>query len=299
MAYYSGKVQRNMLVDKIVQLLTTAPVGSSEAYWKKVNSGTFQGDGYILKSSGKSGSNDIFIRFSNTTLTNAILVSVLEGYVPNVTQGIDGVITNESSKATLYFHNVTYDGSFPVEYFLSFDRDKVILALRGDKSVDGKTFTSLLWAGMPDRLDTKGDTGSGAVSIAASRGAIAITGGTSSYTQLSRCRALRDRGQELNALTNMVTLGNVIGRSKGWGDNIMLPKIYLEDSTGVEGIRSIMDGVSPIYHDPVQAEFKDGDEIIQNSKRYTVLCVAYDGVSGYDHPNNCFPSTWMAMEQLL
>lgn len=298
MAYYNGKIQRNMLIDKLVTLLTTAPVGSSEPYWKKVNSGNFTGDGYILKSSGKTGSNDIYIRISNSVETNVVIFSTLENYVPNSTTGIDGVITGETGKASVYFHLAAYGESFPVEYFLSFDRDKVILALKGDPSVTGTSYTGLVWVGMPQRLAPDEDKTNGACTIACSKAGAALTGATG-WANYSLCRSIRDRSGEANAFTSMVTMGALSSRSKGWGGEIMLPTIYLEDQTGVEGVRSIMDGIHPIYQDIAAPDFKNGDEIIKNSKRYIVLNVAYDGEANRSHAGNSFPSAWLAVEQLL
>lgn len=298
MAYYNGKIQRNMLVDKLVTLLTSAPIGSSEPYWRKVNSGNFTGDGYILKSSGKTGSDEIYIRISNTTETNAVILSTLEKYIPNSTAGIDGVITGETAKASLYFHNTVYDERFPVEYFLSFDRDKVILALKNDPSVTGNTYTGLVWVGMPQRLAPDIDKTNGACTIACSKSASALTG-SGGYTNHSLCKSVQDRGGEKNPYTSLVTTGLTAARSKGWGGEISLPTIYLEDYNGVEGIRSIMDSVHPLFQDPNSPDFKNGDEIIKNSKRYVVLQVASDGITNHAHPSNSFPSAWMAIEQLL
>lgn len=296
MAYYNGKIQRNMLVDKLVTLLTTAPVGSSEPYWKKVNSGNFTGDGYILKSSGKTGANDIFVRFQNTTVTNAIVISTMENYVPNSTAGLDGTITNETSTANLYFHASAYGDTIPVEYFLSFDRDKIMLALKGDPSFTGLTYTGFAWVGMPQRLDIDNDKSNGAVTIACSKNAAGL-GANSGNGGI--CRSVLDRGGEKNPYTKMVTVGTNIARSKGWGNEIMLPTIYLEDHTGDEGIRSIMDGIHPIYQTASMPDFKNGDEIIKNSRRYIILQVATDGVNNVSHAGNSFPSPWLAIEQLL
>lgn len=287
-----------MLVDKLVTLLTGVPVGSSVPYWKKVNSGNFTGDGYILKSSGKTGSDEIYIRISNTTDTHAVVFSTLEKYVPNPTAGIDGVITGETTKATVYFHNTTYGEQFPVEYFLSFDRDKVMLALKGDPSVSGTSYTGLVWIGMPQRLAPDIDKTNGACSIACSKAASGLAG-SGGYNNHSTCRSVRDRGGEANASTSMITAGATTARSKGWGGDITLSTIYLEDYNGTEGVRSIMDGVHPLYHEPSIPDFKNGDEIIKNSKRYIVLNVASDGLTNHAHPSNCFPSAWMAIEQLL
>ena len=301
MAFYHGKTTRIELVDKLVQLLTTAPVGSAEPYWKKVSSGTFLNEGYILKSSGKTGGQDIYIRIHSVPETNYVKVTTLESYIPNDTMGLTGTITNESSVATVYYHSVVYNAAFPVEYHLSFDRDKIILALTGDKGINGETHTGLLWVGMPQRLDPDGDTTNNAVCIACSKSATDIASTSGTWSNVGRCRTIRDRQGTANALSSMITVGTKFNRSKGWGDEIMLPDIYIQDYDGVEGIRSIMDGVHPLYQNGAYPDFKSGDEVVKNSKRYTILQVAYDAASGTQavYSTNAFPSQWMAIEQLL
>lgn len=298
MPYIHGTVENKRVVDKIVDLLTAAPIGSVDPYWKKVNSGVFQNDGYILKSKGKSGQDNIFIRFSYTTATNYICVSTLEHYEPNSVSGLPGVITNESSMAYLAYNSGSYKEESPVEYHLSFDRNKVMLALSNNKVANQNRCTGFLWVGMPERLDSNDKT-NGAVFIACSTMAQLITAGANNYSNHGIGRMVKNREHKTNCSTNMITLGSITGAtaSIGW-ENTILPNIYLEDRANVEGVRALLDGVHPIYQDATNPSFKDRDEIVKNAKRFTVMGIAYDSVKNNGLYPNSFPSTWIAFEQL-
>lgn len=300
MAFYKGSEKRITLVDKLVELLTKTPTGAGQPYWEKIGSGTFENEGYIIRSSGKSGRDEIIVRFKKTADTRMVVMSAIEKYVPNEILGLAGTISGETSQANITYHLSTYNASFPVHYTLSFDKDKIMIILSGDKSVDGTKVNALAWIGMPERLAPEVDTSNGAVTIACSKNASALTG-TSSVVNQSVARNIRDRSKNENTYIRLISVSSKFNRTYGWGDVVLLSKILLEDADGVEGVRGIMEGIHPIYQDPLNPDFKDGDEITQGSKRYIVVNCAHDGIagnqSGFD--SNSFPSAWMAVEQLL
>jgi hypothetical protein len=307
MAFYRDKVQRVGLIDKLVQLLTTAPAGATEPYWKQVQSGTFQNEGYILHSKGKSGTDNIYIRFLKPDHQNSIEMTMIEEYTPNSVAGLNGTIVNESFAQRIYFYNNRgtngdynnwgggYPSNAPVHYFLSFDKDKIMLSLRGDSLVSDTVSTrTFAWIGLPNRLSTEAD--STACAHAVSSWAYRLTNaGSSSTGNIGHCKVLRNRNKEAQNVYYMEAFNSY--RTKGWGDHLLLSNIYLQDDQAWEGVRSIMDGIHPIYQNDNARDFEDGDEITVGSKRFTVMLVFDpDGSDSYDI--NCFPSQWLAVEQL-
>lgn len=299
MPYYTGTVQRIQLLDKIVQLLTTPPIGSTKPYWEKVSTGSYQSEGIILKSVGKSGFDNIFVRFCYTTDTRRLEITTLENYIPNDIHGLPGTIVNESNVAYLQYHDIAYQEFWPVKYILSFDRDKIMIHLTGSKVVGSNNqYVGFIWVGMPKRLDSN-DTSNGATTIACSIYGNNITNSNAyDYVNQGLCRMLRNRKNQANVLTKMTTILNRINKTKGWGDYLFLPDIYLEDNNGEEGVRAIMDGVHPIFQDNSKKDFQFGNEIIKGTKRFTVVPIAHDGIYNPGYYVNCFPCTWIAIEQL-
>lgn len=307
-----GRIQRNKLLDKLASILTTAPTGSNEPYWKAVQTGKVVDEGYILYSKGKSGKDDIYIRlYEGGTQYGYTYMSILESYKPNPVLGLNGTIIGESPKATVEFCNAQYS-SYPLTYFLSFDKDKIMLSLAGDPVYHSYAVRTLAWAGMPERLSD--EPNSNAVTIACSRRA----GYFSTYTNMTTnsngtlsAYTLKNRkylsgqgggsgtGYSQDSIYRMSVASNY--KSKGWGDKITLFPIHLDRSD--EGYRSLMAGVYPIYQDLNNRDFLDGDEITIGSKRYSVFLVSDDfgkvnNPTGGSYSTNCFPSIYMAVEHL-
>lgn len=289
MAFYQGKEVASSLIDRLIEKLTTPPQGSVDAYWTRVESGGYQNEGFILKSTGKTGTDAIFIRVKQqTNVTNAIEFSMIEDYQPNPVQGLAGVVTNEGPKQPLYWNSSTYPTTAPVNFWLSFDKDKIMMALSGDKTVSGslKTF---MFIGLPERMYTPGTPALTANAHAVSR--YGVTGITSNATegQYGICRGLRDKARNATAYYYMIYLNK--WKSKGWGDNVLMSDIFMYHNDQ-EGLRVKMSGVKSLQvGNPI--EYRDGDEITVGSKRYTIHNVWASGSGA-----NCFPTPWLAVEQI-
>lgn len=290
MAFYRDKVQRQGLIDKLVQLLTTPPKGAVEPYWKQVQSGTYQNEGYILHSKGQSGTDNIFIRFVFES-SSYIRMTLMEDYIPNQVAGISGTRVNETVAQDISYSNGGYSNLHPVHYFLSFDKDRVMLVLTGNPVANSIVYNTLAWIGLPKAMSTEDN--SKRACFAVSRQAYQLTNYASyqTVTSASMCKVLEDRSKNKQVNYHMRTLNNY--KTKGWDGYLLLPHVYLEQNVGYEGVRSIMHGVHPIIQNSEKTDFKNGDEIMVGSKRFTVFEVyTNEGV-------NCFSSPWMAVEQLM
>lgn len=290
MAFYQGSVQQASLIDVLIQKLTSTPVGADAPYWQAVQSGTYANEGYVLKSTGKTGNDKIFIRIK--TGAYFVELSAMEDYQPNSTIGITGTSTNETYKSKICWSTDTaYNPAFPVYYWLSFDQNKIMLAVWGDKTYVNwcKTFA---WIGMPDRLNPNDDVT--AIAFAFSRFAQENAGFTPGRVvgggPYSKLKVLRDRTKAAQVIYDIVSLGN--WKSKGWGDTILLPEMFFGNVN--EGIRARIDNVYPIYQPSSYDDFRDGDEITIGSRRFTIMNC---GSTTSTHVN-CFPSNWLAVEQL-
>lgn len=289
---YKGKVKKSDLVGLLVDKLTTAPVGSGEAYWKAVQSGKVDTEGYVLFSKGKSGKDKIFIRIKDDMTNGRIFMSMIEDYQPNNVVGLAGTAVNESVSQHVAYYNSTYASTMPVIYHLNFDRDKIMLVLRGDPGYSA-SFPGyvLAWIGMPERLSNEPD--STAVSFAVSRYGYQLTAaGSSAGGAYSTLKSLRNRRRLTQQNYAMAYVPSQ--RTKGAGGIISTFPIYLKDTQ--EGGRSKLTGVLPIFQNPVLPDFKNGDEITIDSKRYVIYEVGQIGTNSSDV--NCFPSQFMAIEYL-
>lgn len=292
MAFYQGTETTSRYIDKIVSLLTTAPSGSTEPFWRKVQSGTYANEGYILKSTGSSGTDKIFIRITQPA-NQGIQVSAIENYEPNAVDGLNGTITNESVKVNVnWSQSAGYPSTFPVGYWLSFDKDRIMLAVIGDKTYtySVKTF---MWLGLPERIAAEKD--STGVLFAVSQWAASLTNYTThNNLTAGQCRVSKGKTRANWQTQQMITLSRF--PTRGWGGKVILPDIFIASIAdgASEGLRSKMHGVHPLILSSV-ADFRDGDEITVGSKRYTVHYV----YSAYSTSNtNCFPQHWLAVEQL-
>lgn len=294
MAVYQGKIAKNLLVDRIVGHLTGVPSGATEPFWKKVQSGSYANEGYILESKGKEGNKKLFVRFSGAPTIGAITMSMMENYVPNASAGLTGTVTNESVKENVTYHNGSYADTYPVHYFLSFDRDKIMLLLKADPTIVTGHAQVFCWIGLPRRMDIADDNT--AMIFGVSKfGYELIDYPSNASGSLGMLRVLRNRKRDAQARSYLRTLSKF--KTKGWGGHLLLPHMYVEDVNNWEGVRSVVEGAHPVFQDATATDFKDGDEVVVGTKRYTIFNV-------YNVPNasnsiNCFPSPWMAVEQIL
>lgn len=289
MAFYQGKEVQSRLIDTLVEKLTTPPAGSVEPYWTRVESGGYQNEGFILFSNGKSGVDRIFIRMKQTAI-NGIEFSIIEDYQPNPVQGLSGIVTNEGPKQNCYFASSSvYGSNQPVHYWLSFDKDKIMLALKGDK-VLSNAVKSFVWIGAPQRFYDPAQEQTTPLAHANSRWSSPLVNTKDSDDLLlGYCRGLRDRARNTNVFYTMTTLTK--WKSKGWGDTILLGEIFLHHNAA-EGFRGKMDGVYALNNSN-PPDFQDGDEIMVGSKRYTVHNIWSAGSR-----SNCWNTPWLAVEQI-
>lgn len=312
-----GTIKRGELLDKIVTAMTTTPVGANEPYWKAVQTGKVADEGYVLYSKGKSGRDDIYIRIIDSSPSYGYLyVSIMETYKPNPVLGLSGTIVGESPQARMEFCNANYPSYRPMEYFLSFDKDKMMLSLAGNPAVHSYSTRVFLWAGMPNRISD--EPNSNAVTIALSRRAYEFSNyqnttnnsqayGTAYTLRNRKYLAGRGGGNPSTVGYSQDSIYSLhvpcTAKSKGWGGKISLFPMHLNRSD--EGLRARMSGIHPIYQDANNMDFLDGDEITVGSKRYSVFQVHEDltktsGNSpiGGSYSVNCFPSIFMAVEHL-
>lgn len=288
MAFYTGKAFNSELITTLVELLKTTPSGSSEPYWKEVQSGSFSSEGIILHSKGSSGMDNIYIQIKQGS-NYYFNINVLDGYERNATESINGTFAGSIGDTMMQWNNGSYSTSYPIHYILSFDKDRIMLFLERDKSYTGAQNGTLLWAGLPERLSERDD--STAATMLTSNWSTHLSGyGTSnSYAgPVSRTRVLRSVNKSYGAINDITTMTLP---SVGWGGKIILPDIYLRD---LGYVRSRIHGVHPInlYSDE---SLIHRSEITVGSKRYTILNVFIDE-GNYRH--NTFPSNWIALEQL-
>lgn len=296
MAFYQGKAARTSLIDEIMAKLTTAPAGATDAYWKKVSSGTYQNEGYILKSTGASGTEKLFIRIKQPNAWG-LQFSMMENYTPNGVDGLNGTILNESVQRDLCFYDYNtngYPAAAPVYYWLSFDKDKIMLTLQADKLYSGwrKTF---MYIGLPERMNAEPD--STAMVFGMSQYAHNLTGtayASGSYGQYKKIAALKNRKQVVQPILDMRVLSK--WKSRGWNNVILLGDIYLEEVDS--GIRARMPHISPLYIDGNLPDYRDGDEITVGSRRFTIHRIVKNDANSENYNQNCFVSDWLAVEQL-
>lgn len=292
MAFYQGSIVSSSAIDKIVTLLTTPPQGSVDAYWTKVGSGSYDNEGFILFSKGKTGNERLFIRIKQATgVYYGITFSMIEDYQPNAVQGLNGVATNESvSQLTYWANGNSYPSTAPISYWLSFDRDKIMLATTGDKTIS-TGLKGFIYIGLPERMYTPtANPPVPAMAMAVSRIGTPTNGAVGDASQ-STCLGLRDRGLNLAPKYTMVSLSK--WKSMGWGGNILLGDIFMYHNSD-EGLRVKMAGVHPLVTG-TPIEYRDGDEITVGSKRYTIHNVWN---AGQGTVANCFPTGWLAVEQI-
>jgi hypothetical protein len=290
MAFYRNKVNKVNLLDTLVQKLTSIPAGATVPYWTQVQSGTYAQEGYILHSKGSSGTDDVYVRM--TSNTQGIVMSMIEQYTPNPISGLVGTVVNESYKQNVQVATSTYSDTAPVQYVLSFDKDKIILVIKGNLVSNGGANQTMAYIGLPERLDPT-DNSTAAV-FAVSRSAYLLTDlPSNSDTSSGKCKVLRARNKETQSIMYMIRLGAF--KTKGWNDTLLLSHIYLQDDISTEGVRSRMSSIHPIYQNASNPDFRDGDEITVGSKRYLVLQI-WEVSTGSG--TNCFPTGLMAIEEL-
>lgn len=287
MTVATGRAYETDFITKLVNHLTAIPSGGTDPYWKQVNSGIFTTEGVILESRGTSGDDSIFVQIKKGA-SHYIIVRLLHGYVPNQVAGLDGTFVSATPDQQVSWYSTNYPTTISFDYWLSFDRDRIMLFVSADKLVATPTWGCLLWVGLPSRLSKEED--STAATIAVSRFGAATNGhGSNEQGMYGRCMVIRNVSKSWNQYANMIS--SFPFKSVGWGGNVFLPHIFLD---GGEGARSIMHGVHPLVQIK-EDDFRHGDEIMVGSKRYTIFqthnnTVAYDASS--------FPTDWMAVEQL-
>jgi len=289
MAFYEGKEPVVTMIDRIIERLTSTPQGSVDPFWRRVESGGYQAEGCILKSTGKSGTDAIFVRLKQNSNTG-IDFSMIEDYQPNVVQGLVGVTTNEGPIHTFQWGTGAQPVGASINYWLSFDKDKIILTVQGDRAVT-TSFKNVLFIGLPERLYTPRAGSPSAVAHFVSRYAdINLTGSSSSGDAIRGIgRGLRDRSR--GALPYYRTVAMTKWKSKGWG-GVVLPSDIFMYHVDQEGLRARMDGVKCLTNS-ASGDFRDGEEITVGSKRY-IVHQAWSAGSR----QNCFPTDWLAVEKI-
>lgn len=290
MPFIQGKELASSVVDRIMEHLTAIPQGSVDPFWRRVDSGGFQNEGYVLQSTGKDGNAKITIRLNaRQNSIPGLMISLIEDYQPNVVQGLVGVATNETVPQVVAWATSSYSTNAPVTYWLSFDKDKIIIVVAGEKTL-AVAVKTLMYIGMPERMYATPAIDNGAAVVAVSRFAENnIAGNTSTSDSLvGYCKVLRDRALSNVTYSRIHTLS--LWKSKGWGDVVLPSDIYLSNN-GEEGYRSRMSGIKSIQN-PVN-EFRDLDEISVGTKRYIIHNVWAAGGQ-----RNCFTSAWLAVEKI-
>ncbi len=299
MAFYKETVPNDQMFDTIIQRLTTAPAGAQTPFWTQVQTGPVT-EGIVLYSKGKTGTDDIWVRMKNKTTVSwpHIEISVIEKYVPNSVSTLAGTATNEIIHLAYYVPQSSYGTIQPIGFWLSFDKNKIMLRIEPDRSYGWNT-KHFVWVGMPDRLSP--ETDNGACCIAGSAYAGLLFGQTWSYefNNYGFIKILRDRAKAAPSYGKLRTLSGIT-KSKGWGDFILLPDYYVTEhyvSGDLIGPRFRLDGVKPIRQTVEFRDFRDGDEISQGSKRYTIFKVK-DNNDIPETYTNCFTHDYIAVEQL-
>ncbi|WP_422661730.1 hypothetical protein ACK8P5_25590 (plasmid) [Paenibacillus sp. EC2-1] len=289
MAYYQGSEVSSKLIDTLIQKLTSIPEGAIEPFWKSIQSGSYADEGFVLRSKGSSGKDNIIIRIKGILNYVGLTVSILEGYTPNPVQGLVGVVTNEIPIAVQYTTSSTYGSNIPVNYWLSFDKDKIMLLVAGSINISS-TYKNFVWAGMPERLSEESD--STAVTLAVSNFSHTLADAASTTNGFSGIvKMLRNRKQEISQKVHqksmMISVKNI-----GWGDCFILPDIFLEHGSD-EGVRAKLPGVSPVSG-IINVDFKDLDEVTVGSRRFVIHKT--NNVSGNNMSS--FLSDYLAIEKL-
>lgn len=290
MTMFSGRAYESSFITTLVDHLTGIPVGGTEPYWKQVNSGSFTTEGVILESKGSGGDDNIFVQIKKST-NYSIIVRLLHNYIPSPISGLDGTFLSATPEQNVYWYNTTYPATTPFDYWLSFDRDRIMLFVGADKLVVSPTWGDLVWIGVPSRVSKESD--STAATIAVSRYSLPLSGYGTNNNHTGNygiCTTVKSINKSWNVKSSMIT--SVPFKSVGWGGHVNMPLIYLDNG---EGVRSIMHGVHPLSQVTKDSDFKHGDEIMVGSKRYTIFQTHY---APGNTDANCFPTDWMAVEQL-
>lgn len=302
MAFYTGATTAGSALDKLVELLTKTPQGATSPYWQKIGSGTIDNEGIILYSPGKSGKDKMYVRLRPSTPSRGIDMTMLETYTPNAVQGLAGTFTNESAVAWIAWQSSggnsrTID---PITYFLSFDRDKIIVSLAGDRVLPS-ALRSVASVGTVERSYSPiEEPVINATYLATSANGNSLTPNSVSGANSAEaaCTIMRSRDLKLFPKYDMVILGsavmgmNSLQKAKGWNNTIVPSDLYLQ-GTGTlgisEGIRGKIGGIKHV----VGLEFIDGEEMMIGSKRYTI----FNAPAAIN--KTCWPGLWLAVEQIL
>lgn len=289
MTLVTGRAYESDFITKLVNHLTAVPSGASDPYWKQVNSGLFTTEGVILQSKGTSGDDNIFVQIKKGS-TNYIIVRLLHDYVPNQVAGLDGTFVSNTPDQPVYWAITAYPSTYQFDYWVSFDRDRIMLFTSSDKMVTNPAWGDLLWIGLPSRLSKEADSTAATIAVSRTAGptnGYAAGGQTSWY---GRCMTIRNTSKVWNPYSTMIV--PTLVKSVGWGDNVSLPLVFLDSG---EGARSIMHGVHPL-HQTTEDDFRHGDEIMVGSKRYTIF-QTHNAVM-HNADSSSFSANWMAVEQL-
>lgn len=290
MAFYTGRAYESDFITKLVEHLTAIPQGGTEPYWNQVNSGTFLSEGVILESRGMSGNESIFVQIKKVN-NYSISMQLLHGYVPNQISGLNGTFVSATPVQNLHWFTTSYPVNYTFDYWVSFDRDRIMLFLSADKLVTtNPIWGSFTWIGLPNRLSAESD--STAAFMATSRYAFPTTQqspGTNFTASYGIGTLIRDRFKTWNKATNMYSTHPF--KSVGWGGQVFLPHIFLDSG---DGARAILHGVHPLVQNATEDDFRHGDEVTVASKRYTIFKIHAN--ANFD-PNG-FTTDWIAVEQL-
>lgn len=147
MAWFRGTCRAINLVDEVAGRLTLS------GHWSEISSSRFS-DGYVFKSLGDSGNDNIIVQIKADSTSNRFTVGIASDYLPG-TPGSAGVFTSPFSD----FHYIAETGlgvNANVKWDLFYNKTRIILVTLFDQIEVGfgqNWKNTLLYAGLLDRVN--------------------------------------------------------------------------------------------------------------------------------------------------
>ena len=269
--YLEGKCTLKDLRDIVEQAFLSAG-------WKNISSNKERdnsSDGYVFQSSGEAGDKDIIVGFRNAYYANnwqlGLHFFAASNYTPNEVAGVNGVFEDKFYAALVYSYypeGLGYnEETLPLSYWININRDRIIIATRGDYS-HSYNRTGVLFGGLPHVYDDKDKNCVSLFStynLAYNSGGSGITIGTAPGSE--------------GAVETISTRHILSHKRNIWGDALLPSHIQLYQQYSLRGWLDILVCASDSYP-------REVDEVKIGEKYYLALKVPTNDRIIYDNDND-------------